>query len=544
MFSVSFQDSGASRTHRLREGVTVIGRAPTCDIVINHPTVSRQHTKLRLAGGHCVASDAGSRFGTKVNGEVLEGELELTAGDVLAIGSIAVTIDHRVDERELLSEQHQLLEDSGTLLIPVSPSGDKRTDAPPSERRSGRDRRRLNLGRGAGERRAGRERRGSRFLRLIAEIANTLVTVQPLSDMLGRVVDLVFEVVPAERVFLMLRDAPDEPLTARVMRNRDHSVPDQPSLSRTVVNRVMKDRIAMLASDAVLDARLETAASVQAMNVRSFMCAPLWNRDDVIGVMYCDNPRAKRFTPEDLEVFTAFCGYSAVAIEQSRLSAQLMEELKRRERLSRYHSPAVVNRILHGGTGIDAPFLAQEREVTVMFCDLVAFTEFSERRAPFEVATVLNGFFSRMAEVIFHHEGTLDKFIGDALLAVFGAPFEQPDHPTRAAAAARDMRRALASMNAQPNATPLQVRIGLNTGQALTGDIGSPRRREFTVLGDVVNTASRVQRVAAPDQILMTESTWKRVKEAFETRPVGANHLRGREEVIELYELIDLAPGQ
>ena len=112
-------------------------------------------------------------------------------------------------------------------------------------------------------------------------------------------------------------------------------------------------------------------------------------------------------------------------------------------------------------------------------------------------------------------------------------------YPMLPAPPARDMRRALASMNAQANATPLQVRIGLNTGQALTGDIGSPRRREFTVLGDVVNRASRVQSVAAPDQILMTESTWKRVKEAFETRPVGANHLRGREEAIELYELID-----
>jgi adenylate cyclase len=539
MFSVSFHDSGASRTHRLREGLTVIGRAPTCDIVINHPTVSRQHTRLRMAGGHCFASDAGSRFGTKVNGVALEGEIEISAGDVLAVGAIAITVDHRVDERELLSEQHQLLEDSGTLLIRVSASGGHKTDVMASDRRSGRDRRRINLGRGAGERRAGRERRGSRFLRLLAEIANTLVTVQPLSDMLGRVVDLVFEVVPAERVFLMLREAPAEPLTARVMRNRDRSVPDRPSLSRTVVNRVMKDRVALLASDAVLDARLETAASVQAMNVRSFMCAPLWNRDDVIGVMYCDNPRAKRFTPEDLEVFTAFCGYAAVAIEQSKLSAQLMEELKRRERLSRYHSPAVVNRILHGGTGIDAPFLAHEREVTVIFCDLVAFTEFSERRAPLEVATVLNAFFSRMAEVIFEHDGTLDKFIGDAILAVFGAPFEQSDHPARAAAAARDMRRALASMNAQPDATPLQVRIGLNTGQALTGDIGSPRRREFTVLGDVVNTAARVQRIAAPDQILMTESTWSRVKESFVTRPVGAGHLRGREVPVELYELVD-----
>jgi adenylate cyclase len=255
--------------------------------------------------------------------------------------------------------------------------------------------------------------------------------------------------------------------------------------------------------------------------------------------MYCDNPRATRFSPDDLDVFTAFCGYAAVAIEQARLSAQLVEEVKRRERLQRYHSPAVVNRILHGGTGTDAPFLAQEREVTVMFCDLVAFSSFAERHPPLTVAAFLNAYFTRMAEVLFEHEGTLDKFVGDAILAVFGAPFEQPDHALRAVAAARDMRRALEAMNAEPGTTAFRIRIALNSGRALTGDIGSPRRREFTVLGDVVNTASRVEAVAQPDQVLMTGSTWEYVKDAFKTRKVGTNTLRGRETVTELYELID-----
>jgi adenylate cyclase len=540
MFSLSFVDAGTTRVQRLRDGETVIGRAPACDIVINHPTVSRQHAKLRVDASRCFVSDAGSRYGTRVNGAALDAECELVAGDVLSVGSIAIAVEQRVAERERLSEGHHLLEDSGTLVRRVAATaGEGSAVSSPGERRKGDDRRKVNLGRAAGERRSGRERRGGRFLKLLTEIAKTLVTVQPINEMLGRVVDLVFEVVPAERVFLMLRESPDEPLTARVMRNRDRSVPDRPSLSRTVINRVMRERVAMLASDALFDSRLDAAASVQAMSVRSFMCAPLWNRNEVIGVMYCDNPRAKRFTPEDLDVFTAFCSYAAVAIEQARLSAQLMEELKRRERLQRYHSPAVVNRILHGGTGTDSLLVAQERDVTVMFCDLVDFTRFSERRAPLDVAAVLNGFFTRMAEVIFEHEGTLDKFIGDGILAVFGAPFDQPDHAARAVAAARDMRRALAAMNAQPGAATLQMRIALNSGRALTGDIGSPRRREFTVLGDVVNTASRVEGVATPDQILMTGSTWVRVKESFKTRAVGTNTLRGREAVTELYELIE-----
>ena len=163
--------------------------------------------------------------------------------------------------------------------------------------------------------------------------------MQPLEQVLARVVDLVFEVVPAERAFLLLRDAIDQPLTARVMRHRDGSVPANVSLSRTIVNRVMRERVAMLAKDALYDQRLDASGSIQAMSIRSFMCAPLWNQNDVIGVLYCDNPRSKKFTAEDLEVFAALCNYAAVAIEQARLSLQLLEETRRRERLQRYHSP-------------------------------------------------------------------------------------------------------------------------------------------------------------------------------------------------------------
>src|SRR5262249_10342673 len=160
----------------------------------------------------------------------------------------------------------------------------------------------------------------------------------------------------------LLRDSADEPLTARVLRNRDGSTPPKVTLSRTVINKVMRERIAMIARDALYDPRLSAAGSIQAMSIRSFMCAPLWNRNDVIGVLYCDNPRTKRFSATDLEVFTALCNYAAVAIEQARLAQQLLAETERRERLQRYHSPGVVTRILSGASPEDT-LVAQERDV-------------------------------------------------------------------------------------------------------------------------------------------------------------------------------------
>jgi adenylate cyclase len=593
---------------QLREGNILIGRAAICDLVISAPTISRQHANVRLTNGRVFVSDAGSTYGTLVNGMPITGEHELTSGDSFVIGHLHFTLTQDVHESDVLSDDHHVLDGSRTIVrrvdlddsesdspastpaasayvptpavglsIPAGQKGTEPVDAPPSsgdsvvlpapppqqpsgstnveaespslapppaaaagpERRR-RDRRRLNLGRPAGDRRSGRDRRGGRILRLLSDISKTLVTVQPLEQVLARVVDLVFDVLPAERAFLLLRDSWEQPLTARVMRHRDGSLPANVTISRTVVATVMRDRVAILAKDARYDSRLDVSNSIQIMNIRSFMCAPLWNRNEVIGVLYCDNPRSKQFDEDDLEVFTALCNYAAVAIEQARLSQQLMDETKRRERLQRYHSPGVVNRILHSETSIEGRFMTQERDVTVMFSDIVGFTKLCEHMAPAAIGEMLNDYFARMADIIFEHEGTLDKFVGDAILAVFGAPFDQPDHAERCVAAALAMRRELQRLNATRGDTPIRVRTAINSGRALTGDIGSPKRREFTTLGDVVNTASRLEsNVAEPDQIVISETTRARLGSAFQVRSLGSVKIRGRQSQVEAFEVMD-----
>jgi adenylate cyclase len=323
---------------------------------------------------------------------------------------------------------------------------------------------------------------------------------------------------------------------ARVTRKRDGSTPDS-TLSRTIVTRVMTERVAMLAEDAQYDARFGGAGSIRAMvNVRSFMCAPLWNRSDVIGVLYADNPQSKRFNAEDLDVFAAVANYAAVAIEQTRVAEQLRQEQQQRERLARYHSPAVVDRIVRGDVG--EALEAQERDVTVMFVDLVGFTTRAERLTPLDTSRLLNQFFTRMAEHVFALEGTLDKFVGDGLLAVWGAPLPQADHADRAIAAARAMRASLAEMNREWPEHPLQMRVALNSGVALTGDIGSPRRREFTVLGDVVNVCSRMESmVCRPDQIVASRATIDRATAPATATPLGPFALRGRSGEVDVFEI-------
>jgi adenylate cyclase len=601
VYKLTFMDGAMPRAHQLKEGETVIGRAPTCDLVITAPLMSRHHAIVRVDQKRVFLRDAGSTYGTTLKGSKVTKEQEIKPGEGFTLGPITLTLDREVHESEVLSEKHQIFEESATIVkrmenlnlppaaatveaaaqsaatlvqsppvapvpaasaptppkgtpptgpmppvavsSPVAPSTpasapSKLVMTPSSERRSGLDRRKADVGRPAGERRSGRDRRGGRLLRLLSEISKTLVAMQPLEKVLNRVVELVFEVVPAERAFLLLRDSIDQPLSARVMRNRDGSVPPKVSISRTIVNTVMRDRVAMLAKDALYDSRLHASDSIQSMNIRSFMCAPLWNQNEVIGVLYCDNPRSKKFITDDLEVFAALCNYAAVAIEQARLSLRLLDESKRRERLTRYHSPGVINRIMQDGDA-EGAFMAQERDVSVMFCDIVGFTTMSQHAPPQEIAGMLNDFFGRMGEVIFEHDGTLDKFIGDAILAVFGAPFEQPDHATKAVAAALAMQRELIKANAEHPERPLRMRIAINSGRALTGDIGSPKRREFTVLGDVVNTASRLEStVAKPDQIVISKNTLEKIGNAFQVQPLGGVKLRGRDTELEVFEVV------
>jgi len=509
MLTLRYEQSGVEKTHRLKNGVSVVGRLPTCDVVLNDPSVSRRHATISLDGGRYLVQDAGSRFGTFINGQQILAVEEGSAvkpGDVITFGELAVTVEQNMPETELLSENHQVPDGIGVIV--------KAAESPSAQPIAAAD---------------------SHLIKLLADVGRALVSAQSLPDILNRVVDMAFASLPAERAFLLLRESADAALEARVLRQRDGSVPTNATLSRAVVRKVMRERLAILAQDATTDPGLSVTDSILRFNIRSFMCAPLWSHDEVIGVLYVDSPKRSQFGGGDLDMLTALTNAAAIAIEQARLTAQLFEETRRRERLQRYHSPAVVSRIVHGADSADSAPVAQERDVTVMFCDLVGFTTLCEPLSPAQAASLLNAFLTRMTDVVFEHEGTLDKFLGDALLVVFGAPFDQPDHPLKAVEAALAMRQALAALNLQLD-QKLEMRIAISTGVALTGDIGSPRRREFTVLGDVVNTAARIEdEVAKPGEIVISGSTYARVKDQVRARPLGSRTLRGRAATSEFY---------
>jgi adenylate cyclase len=383
----------------------------------------------------------------------------------------------------------------------------------------------------------------NRILKVLTKVAETLIAVRPVEEVLQQVMDIVFEHMPADRGFLMLEDeGAVGKLVPMVVKHRSPGGGEgRITLSKTIADRVMHDRVSILTSDAMVDPRFGAGDSIRFHGIRSAMCAPLWNKDEVIGIIHVDSPMLTNcFTVNDLDMLTALANYAAVAVERARLNQKIIAEEKKRERLGRFLSPQVTSRILAASDTAGAELGAPEvREVSILFADIVGFTGMSETMGPNAVALLLNDYLSRMTEVIFRYEGTLDKYIGDAIMAVFGAPLDMPDHAERSIRTALEMQERLGEWNAERHEGPsLQIRIGINSGKAVAGEIGSINKKEYTVLGDTVNTASRLESsVAKPGMVVVGENTFKLSEGKFECHSLGTFSLKGKQREVLVYEV-------
>jgi adenylate cyclase len=204
----------------------------------------------------------------------------------------------------------------------------------------------------------------------------------------------------------------------------------------------------------------------------------------------------------------------------------------------RFMEPEVLELLL-ANKNIDQILRGEKRRVTCMFCDICGFTPLAERIGSPELFVLLNQYFGHVIDIIFAHEGTIDKMIGDAIMVLFGAPIDQENQEARAVRCAIDIQRKLAAIrSAVETGVPLNMSVTINTGEVSAGCLGNERRMDYTVLGDVINIAARMQDLTKPDQILMGEETKRSLPDGFECRSIGTAELKGRSNLQEFYEVI------
>ncbi len=482
----------------------LVGRSVACDLPVRDPTVSRRHAELELADGGLYLRDLGSTNGTFLNGERLR-EAVAHPGDQVAFGRSV--FDVRDDAEADAGTPREPAAGAGldaTILrrVPVAWAADIAAQLADPD---GTSLLRIRGGSPA--------ERQERRLTLLLDIAKALSGQPEVEQLLAKVVDLIFQVMAVDRAAIVLL-GPGGETVSRAARCRRSGADSPWEVPRAIAERALADRAAVLV-ESHEEGDGKTVAFAR-QGIESAMCAPLLSsQGEALGLVYLDSaPRTsdsftvpRSFGDEDLEFLSSFAAIVAVAVENSRLVERARREALVLSNFQRYFAPELAEEIAaHPG---EIGLGGAKRLAVVLFADIRGFTALSEDLPPDEIALLLNEHFTEMVEVVFEHGGALDKFMGDAMMAIWGAPLARPDDADRAVAAAIGMQRTLAARNrrrAEQGRRQLEVGIGVNLGEVFAGNIGSDRRLEYTVIGDAVNIAARLCAEAGPGEILVAEA--------------------------------------
>ncbi|MFN2576203.1 MAG: adenylate/guanylate cyclase domain-containing protein [Pyrinomonadaceae bacterium] len=543
--------SGRQAQHQLNtRGNCMIGRAPDNQIVLDDPRASRHHA-------HIKANEDGSF--TLIDGVIANGQIKRSAnkvfvngeqkfehplkdGDRITIGASTLRFEQPKEERtaDLSYDDKplghtQLLMSAKDVLTTVLRQSDPA----------------VNAGAAAP--------RGDRVLESLQRKANILSEIYEMSKALGAgfdldrifkmATDIIFRSTPADRVVALLSDglvteqnADNAKLFPIATRARDEKLEAHArkmTIGRTITRKVMKDRVALLSQDAAADEQFAGVDSIVSQGVRSTICAPLFTESGVHGALYADRlDPFSAFKPDDLELISAVAAQTAIAVENVRAHERLAKEEVARANYSRFLPEYVVKQMLENPNSFKLGGVTQT--ITVLFADIRGFTRISEHAAPEKIVQLLNRYFSAMTDIIFAHGGTLDKYLGDGLMALFGAPTVTPKDATNAISAAVAMQRRMLSINDELRAEgfpEIGIGIGLHTGEVIVGYIGSERRSEYTAIGDAVNTSSRLESNAKAGEILVSEATAQAARSRYQLAPRDPISVKNREQPVPLFEV-------
>jgi len=515
--------SGEERQEFELAAFNTIGRHPDNTIQILDRIISKEHAQIqRAADGRYLLRDLRSLNGTFLRGERVADHY-LTDGDEFTMGSTRIVFVDKPKADDAL----------GRVTI-----------APGLTESHIRGRIQANTGDFMPERQIADDknlRRDYERLRIGHELARAVGSELDLDKLLPKILDKAFELVGADRGVILLQDDRGE-LAPRFVKTRSGKSDPNIVLSKTVMAEVQNNKAAVLSSDATMDARFSGAHSIIMQGIRSTMTLPLLHAGELLGIMHLDSLfTSNAFTEKDLQICTGMAAQAAISIQNARLASRIEKEAQTRAQISRLIPPSVVEQVVQGKLTIEKG--GRLNEITMLFSDIRGFTTMSDGRPAQEVVNTLNEYFEVMVDVLFKYSGTLDKFVGDEIIGLFGAPIAIDDAPYKAVSCALAMLQALEEFNrtrASENLAAIRIGIGINTGNVITGAIGSTRALQYTAIGDAMNVASRLVNVAGSGEIIISEDTYRHVAGRVEATQLPPVKVKGKAEELKVYRVTGL----
>ena len=536
-YIIQNQATPHERVCELRYGVNTIGRGLDNSIVVEDEarSLSRHHAEIQVTDKGIYLTDLNSSNGTLVNQTNIV-QKELTNGDLVQFGSVVFQF---VNETRL---------DPSPITVPINASSGLSILMRVSPEKSRVDMQDLLQAQklapagsvlmiqGSDE-----TQRTSAKLRVLLEVSQELSSPEGYSALPEKILELLLKIMSVDRAVLLLVNEKTGELEPKAYKfSNPNATADLNFYSRKITNFVLQQEIAIISADTSLDNRFDSSQSIIQQSIQAAMCTPLKPRDRAIGVLYVDNlSHGYAYHKEDLEFLSSLANQAAIAIENANLYRNMQSEVIRRTKLERFF-PAAVSQKIEEGWDLNRII---EAEVTALFSDISGFTEMTSQMQPRKVLEFLNEYFKVMVEdTVFPFGGTLEKYIADALLAVWGSPYQKEDDAIMAVNAAIAMQWAMRKLNEdwikQGRDLQIQIHIGLNTGMVAAGNIGSENLIQYTNIGDTMNVASRICTAAKAGEVFISESTLAKILHCnLPIQKLEPVMVKGKEEPLQLYRV-------
>lgn len=525
-----------------------LGRSPECSVMVKSTIASRLHARLFFREGSWRVSDNQSTNGTWLNGKKIR-ESAIANYDVVRIGDVLVEFNdeellqsiiiNKSEISEYTSEkaaaQNLVLNEFSVKVGELLKEFNEKTNERNFREETSRFQEKLT---GMVNSYASDNARINSEMKILFELTKSISEILNLKQLLNIALDLVHQIKKVDRGLVLLYEKKSDrfvPYVARRMSLSDLKV-DENLVSKSILAYMKNNPGPVLIKNSLMDERFASAESVVALSAKSILCIPLVSQQGLQGSFYLEKDAAQPFDESDSEFLKNFASAVSVAIENTKLIMAIKRERSIRNNMERYLSPNLIDQLTQ--TSGELKLDGEKREISVMFADIKNFTKMSEQLKVEEVFSMLNKTFSEITQIIFKHDGTLDKFIGDAVMAFFGAPMKHDDDPVRSVMTAVEIIETVKRMADEYRSefgVEVSFSIGINTGEAIVGNVGSLDRMEYTAIGDTVNLAARLQAKAGYNEIVINESVYNLVKDRFGCEPLPPFFVKGKEQAINAY---------